>query len=307
MTRQSHRIKERRGSSGDCDMLTVSSTSTSSNGALNEPDNNFEAEEHEEARPRKRAKKSSSNEEYQSTGSSTKKMKRRMPENFRKVRGKLGMLERLAKDVPLDVIFEIFCYLDPSDLLRLARTSNDLRGILMSKSSESIWCTTRSNLEGFLPPLPPDLNEPQYAHLLYESHCHVCDRKGRCDTVLWSFRMRCCKRCIVKFPRFYDQKFRASLPSEFEDHEILPKECVYVSQQYRDVGNFQIAARLCAEFEALENPEDRDAWIVRKTQERQTITAHAQQCEAWHQARLNEQTNKLNDIRNQRKKQSSID
>lgn len=37
---------------------------------------------------------------------STKK-KQRMPKQFRKVRGKLGLLERLAKDVPLDVIFEV--------------------------------------------------------------------------------------------------------------------------------------------------------------------------------------------------------
>lgn len=42
----------------------------------------------------------------------------------------------------------------------------------MSKSSESIWRTARENVEG-LPPRPNDLNEPQYAHLCYESYCHV--------------------------------------------------------------------------------------------------------------------------------------
>ena len=67
---------------------------------------------------------------------------------------------------------QIFYYLAPGDLLRLARTSNDLRGILMSKSSEIIWRAARRNVED-LPPLPLDLNEPQYAHLLFESYCHV--------------------------------------------------------------------------------------------------------------------------------------
>ncbi|KAF9071236.1 hypothetical protein BDP27DRAFT_536276 [Rhodocollybia butyracea] len=95
-----------------------------------------------------------------------------MPEHFRKVRGKLGLLERLVKDVPLEVIFEIFCYLEPGDLLRLARTSRDLRGILMSKTSGNIWYTARGNVKD-LPPLPKDLNEPQYAHLLFESYCHA--------------------------------------------------------------------------------------------------------------------------------------
>ncbi|KAF9060710.1 hypothetical protein BDP27DRAFT_1236376 [Rhodocollybia butyracea] len=111
--------------------------------------------------------------------SATKKGKNRMPEQFRNVRGRLGLLERLAKDVPLDVILEIFCYLEPGDLLRLARTTKDLRSILMSKSSESIWRTARENVQG-LPPRPNDLNEPQYAHLCYESYCHV-STSGVCN------------------------------------------------------------------------------------------------------------------------------
>ncbi|KAJ3743864.1 hypothetical protein EV360DRAFT_90194 [Lentinula raphanica] len=50
-------------------------------------------------------------------------MKRQhIPEQFRKVQGRLGLLEKLAKEMPLDVILEIFCYLEPRDLLRLART-----------------------------------------------------------------------------------------------------------------------------------------------------------------------------------------
>ncbi|KAJ4467879.1 hypothetical protein J3R30DRAFT_3306146, partial [Lentinula aciculospora] len=68
--------------------------------------------------------------------------------------------------------FQIFCVFDPDDLVRLARTSKDLRGILMSKSSEAIWRSARANVKG-LPPRPDDLNEPQYAHLLYEAYCYV--------------------------------------------------------------------------------------------------------------------------------------
>lgn len=44
--------------------------------------------------------------------------------------------------------------------------------MLMSKSSESIWRATRSNVEG-IPPLPDDLSEPQYAHLLFSQYCDV--------------------------------------------------------------------------------------------------------------------------------------
>lgn len=82
-------------------------------------DDDYEGEEPDELAEgpsRKRARKSSkkthskshSNEDDPSAEfSPKKKKKKRMPEQFRKVRGKLGMLERLAKDVPLDVIFEV--------------------------------------------------------------------------------------------------------------------------------------------------------------------------------------------------------
>ncbi|KAE9389351.1 hypothetical protein BT96DRAFT_766429, partial [Gymnopus androsaceus JB14] len=62
---------------------------------------------------------------------------------------------------------QIFMHLEPGDLLQLARTSKDLRNVLMSKSSESIWRTARENIEPGLPRLPDDLSEPEYAHLLF--------------------------------------------------------------------------------------------------------------------------------------------
>ncbi|KAE9395816.1 hypothetical protein BT96DRAFT_997297 [Gymnopus androsaceus JB14] len=186
----------------------------------------------------------------------------RIPAQFRKVRGKLGLLERLAKDMPLDVIFEIFCYITPSDLLQLARSSKDLRGILMSKSSESIWRIARENVRD-LPPRPEDLNEPQYAHLLYEPYCHVCNQK-RCDDVLWLFRMRCCKNCIWSTFTVFDSELRSSLPAEIRYHQdVLP---MLYKQQY---GHIRIA--------------------------------HGRSCQRWLEERLAGRTRELDDIRKQRK------
>ncbi|KAE9396280.1 hypothetical protein BT96DRAFT_116628 [Gymnopus androsaceus JB14] len=308
MTRQSLRIKEKQAPSVDSEMQDVTASSRNNpntdrkHARDDEYQEELEVEELEEERSRKRARKLGSDGNDQSAEISPKKTKQRMPEQFRKVRGRLGMLERLAKDVPLDVIFEIFCYLEPGDLLRLARTSNDLRGILMSKSSESIWRTARENVEG-LPPLPLDLNEPQYAHLLYEAYCHLCNHKGRCETVLWSFRMRCCKNCAIEFPESYDWQYRKDLPLELYNSQVLPQERVQraTRRHRRDVGNFQIAARLKAEYEALQTAEERNAWITRKEEERRAVVAHGRQCETWHQARLNKRTSELSDIRQERK------
>ncbi|KAJ4491661.1 hypothetical protein C8R41DRAFT_766211, partial [Lentinula lateritia] len=136
-------------------------------------------------------------------------------------------------------------YLDPGDLLRLARTSKDLRGMLMSKSSEAIWCAARANVEG-LPPRPDDLNEPQYARLLYDAYCYICNHKGRCENVLWNFRARVCKNCVavvyasphrsyalsinpsISSLPLYDDEYLDKQPAEYRNSGILPSERVRV-------------------------------------------------------------------------------
>ncbi|KAF9006218.1 hypothetical protein BDZ89DRAFT_914655, partial [Hymenopellis radicata] len=82
-----------------------------------------------------------------------------------------GILQKMT-DMPLDVWFEILSYLDPLDLLRISRTTKNLRQLVMSKSSAFIWEWARLATEG-LPPRPDDLNDPQYINLLFDRHCHV--------------------------------------------------------------------------------------------------------------------------------------
>ncbi|KAH7868345.1 uncharacterized protein C8R40DRAFT_995706, partial [Lentinula edodes] len=84
-----------------------------------------------------------------------------------------GLLGRLMKDVPLEICYEIFSYCGPEDLLHLSRTCKDLRSILLRKSLERLWRTTRESADSGLPPLPQDLNEPQFARLLFDKNCHV--------------------------------------------------------------------------------------------------------------------------------------
>ncbi|KAE9395803.1 hypothetical protein BT96DRAFT_1021718 [Gymnopus androsaceus JB14] len=190
----------------------------------------------------------------------------------------LGLLERLAKDMPLDVIFEIFCHLSPGDLLQLARSSKDLRGILMSKSSEFIWRIARENVRGF-PPRPGDLNEPQYAHLLYEPYCHVCNRK-RCDDVLWLFRMRCCKNCIsTTFTLFNSEsEFLESQPAEFKYHQdALP---MLYNQQYGHIIHPGLLAQFKAEFKTI-STGDRSAWLAKKRRDRESKISHGRTSQWW--------------------------
>ncbi|TFK90033.1 hypothetical protein K466DRAFT_485512 [Polyporus arcularius HHB13444] len=89
----------------------------------------------------------------------------------RNIRGRRGGLQEMPK-MPLDVLFEIFAFLHPRDLLNLARTTKDFRAFLMSRDTAKFWERARMQVED-IPDKPAHLSEPAYANLLFFTHCHV--------------------------------------------------------------------------------------------------------------------------------------
>ncbi|KAG8995383.1 hypothetical protein FRB94_009174 [Tulasnella sp. JGI-2019a] len=136
--------------------------------------------------------------------------------------------------LPLDVVHEIFRWLEPLDLLQLARTTRTLRSHLMSKVSSSLWKSTRENVIGGTPECPEYMSEPAFARLLFMNECFVC---GKIETspeecrIYWNIQMRCCGEGFVgrnfSIKGYLDKEFRkvknASLVAE-----LLP----YASGQY---------------------------------------------------------------------------
>lgn len=103
------------------------------------------------------------------------------PKTTRKPRQNLQHFVRM----PLDILFEIFEYLFPSDVLHLARTSKALRNVLMRRSAISIWKAAFSNHPVPSPPCPENLTEPQWASLLFDSYCSVSQyRYTLCSNIL---------------------------------------------------------------------------------------------------------------------------
>lgn len=69
---------------------------------------------------------------------------------------------------------QILFYLEPLNLLQLARASKIFRSILFSRSSKHLWVVARRNVLYLSPPeCPSDLSEPAYASLLFDTHCMV--------------------------------------------------------------------------------------------------------------------------------------
>nr|VWO99937.1 Hemagglutinin-like secreted protein [Ganoderma boninense] len=111
----------------------------------------------------------------------------------RHVRGRRGGLEGMPR-MPLDILFEIFGFLHPRDVLSLARTSKAFRALLMSRDSAPFWKQARRKLKT-LPEPPFYLSEPAYANLLFFPNCHIC-LKPKIQTVVWVFAARFCPACL---------------------------------------------------------------------------------------------------------------
>ncbi|RPD57627.1 hypothetical protein L226DRAFT_610659 [Lentinus tigrinus ALCF2SS1-7] len=125
----------------------------------------------------------------------------------RNIRCRRGGLQDMPK-MPLDVLFEIFSFLHPQDLLNLSRTTKDFRSCLMSRSSARYWEQSRKQVEG-LPDKPIHLSEPAYANLVFCNHCHNCLKSGSHVTAYWDIYARYCGSCRTEvFTSTCDEAFK---------------------------------------------------------------------------------------------------
>ncbi|EEB96829.1 hypothetical protein MPER_03964, partial [Moniliophthora perniciosa FA553] len=86
--------------------------------------------------------------------------------------------------MPMDVFFEILEHLKPHDLLRLTWTSKELRQILMSKTSMTIWKTSR--------------HLPTFFSIHSAVYCVKFCHTAKVQKVHWGAFVRCCKGCSIK-------------------------------------------------------------------------------------------------------------
>ncbi|KAF5340858.1 hypothetical protein D9757_015190 [Collybiopsis confluens] len=191
------------------------------------------------------------------------------------------------EDVPLDVVLDIFSYLDSYELFSISRLSRGLRDILMDQSIESVWRTARKNWDWEPPPIPEGMSESCYADLLLGNHCHMCGQSGGCEPTFWFFRVRCCRDCAYKtFPFFNSLKQKQ--PLAYRDKDVLPREIIQTKRgsdktlPRRQIGHQALTDQLKEEFNALKTKEERASWIESKRQKRAAVEAHAKECNDWY-------------------------
>ncbi|KAL0576007.1 hypothetical protein V5O48_005974 [Marasmius crinis-equi] len=260
---------------------------------------------------KKRANLGSAKKRDSSTNKPTKKKPKKtdLTEQAPSNPSQRGYLEHFAKQAPLDVLLEIFMHLWPREIIYLSRTSKALREVLMSRSSTSIWRAARINAG--LPPLPPDLSEPQYASLAFDPYCQVCGR-GPCENTMWTARMKCHKKCLSKLPRV---RMGQQLSKEDECWSPDVAAIIELDQAGRDPFlpsynedwngrrfstsyNPSVLASFCREYQKVK--DDLDAlkeWCAIKRSQYQTILKESARCEQWHLKKVADRKAELDEIR----------
>ncbi|KAF8177604.1 hypothetical protein BJ912DRAFT_1146553 [Pholiota molesta] len=196
---------------------------------------------------------------------------------IKRVRGIRGMLADV-KEMPLDILFEIFSRLNPIDLVNLTRTSKDLRAIFTSRSSISVWKAARANIIPTMPDCPDDLSEPQYADLAFGKGCHYCGRNLATIHTAWSARRRICKKCIDKHCSLNYPYRYINETAGFKNY--VPE--IKVTSQKSSTHYFVEFAALWDEtLDNIADPEEKASWRISKLKERRAIRDHAWLCATW--------------------------
>ncbi|KAK2464756.1 hypothetical protein APHAL10511_003174 [Amanita phalloides] len=206
-------------------------------------------------------------------------------------RGKLAALVYM----PLDILYEIFCYLTSAELLKLSRTSKAFRRVLMSSSSVTVWKVARENIG--LPECPPDMIEPRWANLAFSPHCHYCFTSG-VRTVEWRFRMRICSKCAKN--HLSEATVMPAINGVHRSDSLVPNrpsskrwKTVYVTAEYEKVRNL---------LSSLTKEEDIAACISQRKEEVTKALGHALRCEEWAKNQNEDKAMERDRLREERKR-----
>ncbi|KAJ7103187.1 hypothetical protein B0H15DRAFT_811322 [Mycena belliarum] len=213
-----------------------------------------------------------------------------------KTRSKLSMLPSL----PLDILFEIFGHLSPSDVLNMARATKDLRRVLMHRSAVSIWKASLRQISG-LPECPQEMSEPAWVNLVFSTHCHNCFAH-RVQKVDWILRIRLCKQCIKTSKILRSDEH---LDSQANKLDKIIAQCVPFSSTFHirgHRGKCCLAKQERAFRKELQSVDgDKSEFVRIRKRSTEAREAHAAKCEAWTASLNQDRWDELEEIRDRRR------
>ncbi|KAJ8515663.1 hypothetical protein ONZ45_g6940 [Pleurotus djamor] len=216
-------------------------------------------------------------------------VKRRKPNNqyaksvAQRRKGKLRNLPQM----PLDILLEIFAFLDPLDILHLARTTRAFRAVLMNRSTAiSLWKNAFANVPD-VPEKPGDVSEPAWTNFLFSNHCYI----------------------LVCFAPYDDDDVERDLsqleiyPDSYTTSKVAYEYFMYDSENYYYTPMWLLAD--LEEFKVdyakvLRNDAERKSYITRRSTRFEDMTLFESLLEQWNLRKMKERSAKLDGIRSTR-------
>lgn len=209
--------------------------------------------------------------------------------------------------LPLEVLFEVLCYLHPLDLLYLARVSKLFRSFLLNRhKAKSIWTGALKRIDR-LPQCPSYLSEPAYANLVFWPFCHRC--YSSCDVIQWELRIRCCNGCtndmlVVRdlLPSFVDRL------NCLDARQLIPMSvissagpCVRRTDNTfgkpLTVASHTDVNKLNMQYQSVKDGPLLDDLIIHREKATQEIYQHTALCHIWEAEVANQRRKELVDQR----------
>ncbi|KAJ7586779.1 hypothetical protein C8J56DRAFT_1165588 [Mycena floridula] len=218
---------------------------------------------------------------------------REKPTSTKAVRlSRRGILEQLLA-APLDILYEIFCYLEPLDILRLSVTSKNFHDLLMQ--DPFVWRHARKNVGGLPDPPKNGIHEAQYANLVFGSlPCHYCRSSTHVTEIMWALRIRCCQTCIEEyFQTPYWQDFRMHGTTEDAFKKVLKVLfCRRSVQTFYLAGNAAVdiiveayykrhVDEALVDYSGIQTNASCEHWLTRKAADKASIEQWADECRTW--------------------------
>ncbi|KAF9781518.1 hypothetical protein BJ322DRAFT_1220382 [Thelephora terrestris] len=113
-----------------------------------------------------------------------------------------------VSDLPIELLDLVMAYLDPWDLLHLARVSRWFREILCTLKAAGLW---RQSIRSIgLPPCPDGMTEPAYIAFVFDSQYCVCGNSPA-PLLIPQLKMRLCAKCKSKHVQWFNPRAVAKL------------------------------------------------------------------------------------------------
>ncbi|KAH9482001.1 hypothetical protein JR316_0006531 [Psilocybe cubensis] len=210
--------------------------------------------------------------------------------------------------MPDELLCEIFSYTLPLDLLQLSHTCKSFRSFLMHTSARFIWKSARLNVPvPGLPDCPEDLNEAQYAALVFAPNCQFCFKKpvnrnfGEYVTsnIMTDFyaRIKSCIPCLRNKKIFFPWK-RGQGPWWNGPYPRTMAPYLPFVAAPKGTYNARITYKILhlptndAWAEEYRNAKSKAKWVEDKTRARKLAYVHSERCKVfmveWNKHLVNE-------------------